>query len=150
MQTKFKVYPFQSTEYLLALLLRYKILRVPLGLTFSAQDLAKDQSDFHLGLFEGETLLACLILTPQAEGKMKMRQVAVDEHLQGTGIGSELVRFSEGFAREKGFTYIHCNARKTAVPFYLKHGYTISGDEFSEVGIPHYYMEKELSVNSGQ
>lgn len=144
MKTHCMVYSFQSTEYLLALLLRYKILRVPLGLTFSAQDLAKDKNDFHLGLFEGETLLACLILSPQADGSLKMRQVAVDVHLQGRGIGSELLKFAENFARDKGFTYIHCNARKTAVPFYLKHGYTVSGDEFPEVGIPHYYMSKKF------
>lgn len=144
MKIEFKAYSFQSTEYLLSLLLRYKILRVPLGLTFSAQDLEKDKNDFHLGLFEGETLLACLILSPQTDGSLKMRQVAVDDHLQGKGIGSELARFSEGFARERGFTHIHCNARKTAVPFYRKHGYIISGDEFTEVGIPHFYMSKHL------
>lgn len=144
MNKTFKSYSFQSTEYLLSLLLRYKILRVPLGLTFSAQDLEKDKNDFHCGLFSDETLLACLILSPQTDGSLKMRQVAVDTHLQGEGIGSELLRFAEDFVQKKGFSWIHCHARKTAVPFYLKHGYTISGDEFSEVGIPHLYMEKHL------
>ena len=73
-----------------------------------------------------------------------MRQVAVDDTKQGKGIGSALLQFSETFAQLKGYASIHCHARKTAVPFYLKHGYTIIGDEFTEVNIPHVYMEKLL------
>jgi predicted GNAT family N-acyltransferase len=64
--------------------------------------------------------------------------------LQGQGIGSQLVLFTDNYAKEKGYKLIHCNARKTAVPFYLKQGYKILGDEFLEVNIPHYYMEKIL------
>ena len=140
-----KVYSIDTADYLFSLLLRYKILRVPLKLDFTAQELEKDKHDFHLGLFdENEKLLACLILSPQMDGKIKMRQVAVDEHLQGKGVGSELLKFAEEFAKQKGFTYIHCNARKSAVPFYLKHDYAISGDEFLEVNIPHFYMNKRL------
>jgi predicted GNAT family N-acyltransferase len=36
------------------------------------------------------------------------------------------------------------NARKTAVGFYEKLGYNAKGDEFEEVTIPHFLMEKTL------
>jgi predicted GNAT family N-acyltransferase len=40
------------------------------------------------------------------------------------------------------FSKIILNARKVALPFYLKSGYVIQGDEFEEVGIPHFKMSK--------
>ena len=139
------VYTTATTDYLLSLLLRHKILRIPLKIDFTASELEKDKDDFHIGIFDqNEILLGCMILSPEKNNKVKMRQVAVDNHLQGKGIGSELLQFAEDFAKSQGFTYIHCNARKEAVPFYLKNGYRISGDAFLEVGIPHVYMSKTL------
>jgi predicted GNAT family N-acyltransferase len=141
---KIKIFKMSDPEYLLSLILRYKILRIPLGLTFSAEDLAKDKNDIHIGAFEDDRLLASLILTDTGDSSIKMRQVAVEDNLQGMGIGSELVQYADTYARENGYRLIHCNARDTAKAFYLKHGYKVIGDEFTEVGIKHCYMEKEL------
>jgi predicted GNAT family N-acyltransferase len=139
-----KIFRQNDPEYLLSLILRYKILRIPLGLTFSATDLAKDRDDIHIGLFDGEQLLASLILTDAGDGTVKMRQVAVEDTRQGLGLGRELVKYADDYAREKGYKLIHCHARDTAKEFYLKQGYRVVGDEFTEVGIKHYYMEKGL------
>jgi predicted GNAT family N-acyltransferase len=38
------------------------------------------------------------------------------------------------------------HARKTAVPFYERIGYQVAGEEFLEVGIPHYEMRKLLTL----
>ena len=73
-----------------------------------------------------------------------MRQVAVDPDLQSRGVGSLLVSHSEAVARAKGFKKIELHARDTAVQFYKKLGYTVSGSVFKEVGIDHYYMDKEI------
>lgn len=131
-------------EYLLSLILRYKILRIPLGLTFSSADLAKDKDDVHIGAFDGDILLASLILTDMGDGAVKMRQVAVDDSYQGKGIGRNLVKYADDYARDKGYKLVHCHARDTAKEFYLKQGYKVVGNEFTEVGIKHYYMEKAL------
>ena len=139
-----KVYTQDEPEYLLSLILRYKILRIPLGLTFSRADLEKDRDDMHIGLFEGDVPIACLILTDTGDHTIKMRQVAVDNIYQSKGLGRELVLFAEQYAKGKGYTLMHCHARDTARPFYLKLGYRTVGDMFMEIGIPHYYMEKDL------
>jgi GNAT superfamily N-acetyltransferase len=131
-------------EYLLSLILRYKILRIPLGLTFSKDDLAKDKNDIHIGAFDSDVMLASLILTDHGDHTMKMRQVAVDDRHQGLGIGRQLVQYADNYAREKGYRLIHCHARDTAKSFYLKLGYKVVGDDFTEIGIRHYYMEKLL------
>jgi predicted GNAT family N-acyltransferase len=36
------------------------------------------------------------------------------------------------------------HARKNSIGFYEKMGYAIASDEFTEVTIPHYVMEKKL------
>ncbi len=73
-----------------------------------------------------------------------MRQVAVDDGKQGTGLGKKLSLAAEAYAAENGFSVVYCNARKTAAPFYEKLGYKIVSDEFVEVGIAHFIMEKKL------
>lgn len=140
-----KTFEYASAEYQQALVLRDKVLRQPLGLKFAAAELMKDEHDIHMGLFNGNTILACLILTLQPEGKIKMRQVAVDDTMQGKGLGSMLSKQVEKYAAEHGYTLIYCHARKVAVPFYQKLGYSIVGNEFTEVKIPHYLMEKSVS-----
>ena len=70
--------------------------------------------------------------------------MAVADDYQGKGIGKMLIDFAEQTASDNGFNKITLHARKTAVPFYEKLGYWIIGDEFIEVDIPHYEMEKNL------
>ena len=52
--------------------------------------------------------------------------------------------FYEQEARATGIKKIEFHARKTAVKFYQKLGYHLEGEEFLEVGIPHFKMEKNL------
>ncbi|MCW3125081.1 MAG: cystathionine beta-lyase [Bacteroidetes bacterium] len=139
-----KIFLQSDPEYLLSLILRYKILRIPLGLTFSKADLERDTNDIHMGAFEGDTILGSLILTDSGDQSVQMRQVAVDDIYQGKGIGRKLALYSEAYAKEKGFKLMFCHARSVAAPFYQRLGYRKVGDEFVEVGIPHYHMEKTL------
>lgn len=73
-----------------------------------------------------------------------MRQVAVDPELQRSGIGSILVLWSENVARQGGYESMILYARETAVPFYLRLGYRVEGEEFTEVSIPHRIMVRSL------
>jgi predicted GNAT family N-acyltransferase len=75
---------------------------------------------------------------------LRLRQMAVQNNLQGKGIGASMMSFAELVARDKGYKKLVMHARKTAVGFYEKLGYKVSGDEFTEVTIPHYIMEKKL------
>ena len=135
---------YQSPEYKQSLNLRNKILRKPLGMVFTDNFLQHDAEDFIIGLFEKNKIIAVLHLKPLPCFVLKMRQVAVDETFQGKGYGRKLVMFSEEFARNKAYKKIVLHARETAVSFYKKSGYEISGDKFFEIGIPHFRMEKAL------
>lgn len=136
---------YGSPEYLEEVGLRKKILRDPLGLTFSDADLAIDSRDIHLAAFNGDELVGCLILTSMSPRQVRMRQVAVDSQVQRQGVGRSLVEESEEISRRLGFTEIVLNAREYAIPFYLSLGYEIFGEPFVEVSLPHRRMRKRLA-----
>jgi predicted GNAT family N-acyltransferase len=59
-----------------------------------------------------------------------------------------LIRFSEGFARDRGYVEMIAHARESAAGFYDKLGYARSGDIFLEVGIPHVLVRRRLQTDS--
>jgi predicted GNAT family N-acyltransferase len=142
---RYDIIEFGTPEYDEEVKLRYDVLRKPLGLEFTEEQLAAEYSDTHLGVYnEMDELIGCLILTPKQDGVVKMRQVAVAANLQGQGVGKYMVKVSESIAKHQGFTRIELNARDTAIPFYEALGYISEGDVFYEVGIEHRFMFKDL------
>jgi predicted GNAT family N-acyltransferase len=135
---------FGSPDYEKGVELRYQVLRKPLGIEYSAADLAREVNDLHVGAFSEGTLVGCLFLTALSADIVKMRQVAVSPAHQGHGVGRSLVEFSESLSRQRGARAMVLHARDTAVPFYLALGYEREGGLFTEVGIPHLKMHKAL------
>jgi GNAT superfamily N-acetyltransferase len=137
--------PFGSSTYATSVILRERVLRMPLGLSWENDAFAGEDHSFHLGLFSDEILVGCLILKPIDQTHIKMRQVAIAPEMQGHGLGSELIAYAEEFAVTAGYRQISAHAREAVVTFYRKLGYTVSGDVFEEVSIPHYLVQKTLS-----
>lgn len=136
---------FGSPEYDLAVRLRTDVLRKPLGLEFTVEQLAAEWADQHIACFDAhENLIGCLILSKKDEKVVKMRQVAVAADRQKSGIGHAMVAWSEVWARRNGFEKMSLHARETAVPFYEKLEYDRLGNVFLEVGIRHFLMEKMM------
>lgn len=144
----FKIIEYQTDEYQEMLALRTRILREPLGLIFTDQDIKMDKDDMLLGLIlpEKQKMVACCILTRIDDKVVKMRQMAVDTDVQKSGLGTSMLSFAEYVAEREGFEKIVLHARKVAVDFYRKYDYKIIGDEFTEVGIPHFEMEKQIKM----
>ena len=133
-----------TKEYEDTLLLRYEVLRKPLGLSYDPRELAEEDDSFHIATRLEGKVVACLVLKPLAERCIKMRQLAVRESSQGKGFGRELVKYAHSFARERGYAEIVLHARETARGFYDKLGYEAERDSFLEVGLPHVFMRKRL------
>lgn len=133
-----------SKEYRQMVKLRNDILRQPLGLSFDSDELAREKEDILIGAFDDDEMLACCLLTKMDDKCLRLRQMAVQNNLQGKGIGASMMNFAETVARDKGYKKLVMHARKTVMGFYEKLGYKAVGDEFTEVTIPHFVMEKNL------
>ena len=139
-----KIIDHGSFEYKQMVKLRDDILRKPLGLVLSPTELDQEKENMLIGAFEEEDMLGCCMLVEKDRASVRLRQMAVLNDLQGKGIGRALMNFAENLARDRGYATIFMHARKNVVGFYEKMGYNKVGDEFIEITIPHYVMEKRL------
>ena len=133
-----------TKEYLQMVKLRNDILRKPLGLSLTSEELGQEKEDILIGAFDDDDMLACCMLTKAGHNCLRLRQMAVQNNLQGKGIGASMMNFAEILSRDKGYKKLIMHARETAVGFYEKLGYKVVGNKFTEVTIPHYVMEKKL------
>lgn len=143
-QLVFRSIPHGGSEYRQTVSLRDEILRQPLGLKFDPAELAAEGGLFHLGCWAEGKLVAGVVLQPDGEKRIRLRQFAVAQAHQGQGIGRALNGFAEAFAKDRGFREILLHARATAIGFYGRLGYQVEGETFQEVGLPHKTMRKHI------
>lgn len=139
-----KIIDHGSAEYFQMVKLRDDVLRRPLGLGFTKEELEAEKDNMLIAAFEDDRILGCCMLLEEQPGIVRLRQMAVLNDLQGKGIGRALMNFAENIARDRGYRAIRMHARLNAVGFYEKVGYKVKGDQFIEVTIPHFVMEKKL------
>ncbi len=139
-----KIIEHGSPEYQKMVGLRDNVLRKPLGLIFTPDELESEKENILIGAFEDDDILGCCMLVEENNRVIRLRQMAVLNNLQGKGVGRAIMNFAENIARDRGYKVLSMHARKNATGFYEKMGYKVCGDEFTEVTIPHYLMEKNL------
>jgi len=141
---RIKEIEFGSNDYKRAVTIREEILRNPLGISFSKEELEEEASDIHIAGFSDETMIGTQVLSLQNKEIIRMRQVAVHSGYQKRGIGKQLVEFSENFAVKKEYKKMILDSREDVIPFYTKLGYSVFGDRFESVSLPHFCMERQL------
>ena len=141
----FREISFGSDQYRRACALRYEVLRAPLGLPLSEDDLHAEASQLHFGLFDDDKPVACVTAIALTADHAKIRQTAVAPAYQDQGLGRRIMTQLEAALAARGFASLSLHARSTAVGFYEKLGYETVGDEFIEVTIPHRKMLKRLT-----
>jgi predicted GNAT family N-acyltransferase len=135
---------FASPDYAAAVALRRAVLRAPLGLDFTREQLATEYGDLHLGAFDEGALAGVVILTPHDERAFKLRQMAVSDAARGQGVGARLLLAAETEARRRGGVRIVLEARLTAQAFYARYSYAPQGEVFTQVTLPHILMTKAI------
>lgn len=136
---------FGTPEFDELIYLRDLLLRKPIGLEFSPDELSIEYTSTHFAAYSDDNdLLGTLVMKPLDRDQIKMRQVAVFPESQKKGVGQLMVAASEDFSKENQFKEIVLSARVPAVPFYEKLGYEVVSDLYQEVGIDHYKMKKVL------
>ena len=141
---RFEVIQHGSDAYREAVALRDDLLRNPMGMITTPEEIVAERALIHVAGFRGSEVCATCLLVPQG-GSMRMKRVAVAASAQNAGIGSAMLRFCEELALKHGASEMIAHARKPAIRFYEKAGYTAEGDYFDEVGIPHRVVRKTLA-----
>lgn len=143
MSINFQKIHYNSKQYWQVVRLREIVLRLPLYLRFSLDNILNEKDEIiFAAISENHIIASCQFII---EGKKaKMRQVATKNALQGQGIGRDLYQYCEKELIQKKIDTIYCHARITVVPFYEKMSFQKEGDIFEEVGIPHIKMYKYI------
>ena len=144
MNLTFTIAEFGSDLHQHSIVLRDHLLRKPLGLKFTDIELAEEIDQIHLVALIDGIVVGVTLLKGVDDNTMKLRQFAVNDNLQGKGIGKKLLHFAEEVAKDMGKESMELHAREKASFFYGKLGYSSFGDVFEEVGIAHYKMTKSL------
>lgn len=144
MSYEIEIIDYKSKMYQQVLLLRDTVLRIPLGLRLTEDDIAEDKNQYITVVHHEQELMGCLMIKPLSQTVVKLRQMAVHPDHQSKGLGSTMLYYTENFCLMNGYKVCELHARKEAIPFYLKNDYFEIGTEFFEVGILHKKMIKNL------
>jgi thiamine transport system ATP-binding protein len=104
----------------------------------------------HLGIYENQELIACSSWIPQEWPldellpAVQLKGMAVAKHLQGSGVGAELLSAGVKRAEGDGAHYIWARARDSALKFYTRNGFEVFGDQFVDeaTGMGHHLVMK--------
>jgi len=142
---KLREIQYGSDEYVQEKALREAVLRTPLGLVLTEDDIKDDPYSTHFGAFNASNeLIACILLHPIDINTAQLRQMAVQSSIQKQGLGRSLVEYFEKQAMLHHYRVIQLNARITAQGFYEKLGYTPVDQPFTHMTLPHIKMQKIL------
>lgn len=106
-------------------------------------EMDEDRNGIHFGAFKDNKLVAVVSLFQNGED-FQFRKLAVDPQVQKIGVGAGLLNYINDYAMVNGGKRMWCNARDTAIGFYLKAGYKLTGQQFSKNGFDYEIMEKAI------
>jgi YbgC/YbaW family acyl-CoA thioester hydrolase len=84
-------------------------------------------------------------LLTHAPGIGKIGRMAVRSSMRGSGLGRALLGALVDAARQRGDHEVMLHAQASAVPFYVRAGFSARGAPFDEAGIPHVEMARSLA-----
>lgn len=111
--------------------------------TLHDMKMEEDNDGYHFGAFTDNELVGVVSLF-QKGTDFQFRKFAVNAAVQNMGIGKTLLKYIEDFAVTEDAERIWCNARDTAIGFYLRYGFIQTGNTFSKNGFDYEIMEKTI------
>ncbi|AWB64952.1 N-acetyltransferase [Saccharobesus litoralis] len=126
--------------------LRHQILRPDLEFDQCIYPGDKMETTHHLGGFIEGNHLGILTIYKRSkpeefEGQgYQIRAMATCPTVRQQGMGLKLLKTAEKIAFESGASYLWANARKTAIGFYQKAGYTVDNHEFNIAGVGKHHL----------
>ncbi|MBU3647726.1 MAG: GNAT family N-acetyltransferase [Limnohabitans sp.] len=106
---------------------------------------AEDATALHAVLWDenGQAVGNARLLEPSPR-LAKVGRMAVLREARGKGYGARLLQALLVEARRRGHDEVRLSAQRSAEGFYAAQGFTVVGEPFDEVGIPHIEMRLVL------
>lgn len=125
--------------------LRWRILRKPWNQPRGSEKDEKEEESIHIMVLHNDHVIGCGRGHFNSPTEAQIRYMAVEEGVQGKGIGTQILEALERRLTEKGAKTFILNARENVVTFYQKHNYKIigKGHILFDV-IEHFKMGKEI------
>ncbi len=141
------VRPSTEKEWSAYYQLRYEVLRKPWNQPENTtKDETENESLHWLIMDEHSIPIATGRLQINSPTEGQIRSMAVQTTKQNAGLGSLMIQTIEEEARRRNLSEIVLDARKEAVPFYIKNGYVVIQDSYLLFNsIQHYRMSKKLN-----
>ena len=127
--------------------LRWELLAKPWNQSFEICQDDKEATSYHLMAIYDGTIAGISRLHINTKDEAQIRYMGVIDAYQRKGIGAELVKELEEYAKSVNIEKIVLNAREIAIPFYDAQGYSYVEDAHVAFGvIKHVRMEKEFKL----
>lgn len=126
--------------------LRWRILREPWEQPRGSERDELETIAYHMAAYDEQgSLLGIGRLHREDDIESQIRYMAVEEDTRGKGIGRAIVEGLESIAQAQGAKCITLNSRKSAVEFYERLGYRVTGAGPTLFGtIEHSTMAKNM------
>jgi phosphoribosylformimino-5-aminoimidazole carboxamide ribotide isomerase len=121
--------------------LRQKVLYP--GQKLYEMEMEEDNNGYHFGAFLDNELVGVVSLFQKGDD-FQFRKFAVDESVQGKGIGKTMLQHLVDFVLNENAKRIWCNARLSAIGFYLKYGFKHTGQLFTKNGFDYEILEMKF------
>ncbi len=141
---KFRFIAPSGPEYEAERLLRWEVLRKPLGMPPGSEGLPEDEHSLHLIALVGKKIVGSVCYFAESETSGRIFQMALSEDYQGKGFGKQLLQTLENSLMKKGVRAVYLYVRTEAEGFYHRMGYTPEGDPIKRFGEEHRMMRKAL------
>jgi len=105
----------------------------------------EDAYGYHFGAFQNNKLVGVISLFKN-DNDWQFRKFAVEPSVQNQGIGSAVLQYITNFTINEGGTALWCNARLSAIPFYLRHDFMQTGELFSKNGFDYEILRKNIDI----
>ena len=132
--------------------LRVRVLRR--GTPFTHANYPEDSypDAVHFGIVrDGDVIATSTWFTkecPEVPGvpAVQLKGMAVDDTLQGGGLGAALIEHGITHARSLGARLVWARARDSALYFYERRGFAVTGGGFMDepTGMPHHIVTREI------
>ncbi len=126
-----------------ALDLRERVFCGEQGVSLEADRDGRDPESVHVVALAGERVVGTCRLLFQGP-LARLGRLVVEPELRGRGVARAILREADRVALDAGAGRIALHAQTYALSLYREQGYAERGARFTEEGIEHVAMEKEL------